>query len=148
MKVSLVYQFNIFQVNGWRESSACVSVLNTIEIQHLCVYCTCGAFYFIASSTTDNRPPRKLSADPNDWTIDDVVQYISEVDSSLATHSEAFRKHVSKSWKVSCLYSKWFTMGNVLIQLWWNLVWRLQMINDLKFFLPKNTSMFSGTIDH
>lgn len=46
-----------------------------------------------ASSTTDNRPPRKLSADPNDWTIDDVVQYISEVDSSLATHSEAFRKH-------------------------------------------------------
>lgn len=40
VKVSLVYQFNIFQVNGWRESSACVSVLNTIEIQHLCVYCT------------------------------------------------------------------------------------------------------------
>lgn len=64
----------------------------------LCIisYGKYGALYCIASSTTDSRPPRKLSADPNDWTIDDVVQYISEVDSSLATHSEAFKKHVSK----------------------------------------------------
>ncbi|XP_056016493.1 polycomb protein SCMH1-like isoform X2 [Ostrea edulis] len=47
-----------------------------------------------ASSTTDSRPPpRKLSSDPNDWTIDDVAQYISEVDSTLATHTEVFRKH-------------------------------------------------------
>ena len=49
----------------------------------------------VASSTTDTRPPRKLSTDPNDWTIDDVVQYISEVDSTLGTHADAFRKHVN-----------------------------------------------------
>lgn len=72
---------------------------SAIKMMHLlCIisYGKYGALYCIASSTTDSRPPRKLSADPNDWTIDDVVQYISEVDSSLATHSEAFRKHVSK----------------------------------------------------
>ena len=49
----------------------------------------------VASSTTDTRPPRKLSTDPNDWTIEDVVQYISEVDSTLGTHADAFRKHVN-----------------------------------------------------
>jgi hypothetical protein len=30
----------------------------------------------------------------NDWKIEDVIQYISTADSSLAVHADLFRRHV------------------------------------------------------
>lgn len=32
---------------------------------------------------------------PNEWSIEDVIQYISGTDSALAVHADLFRKHVS-----------------------------------------------------
>ena len=56
-------------------------------------------FYISASSTTsDTKPPtpHKLPSDPTDWTIDEVIQHITETDPALNTHVDLFRKHVSR----------------------------------------------------
>lgn len=37
-------------------------------------------------------PP--LRAQPGDWTIEEVIQFIESNDSSLAVHGDLFRKHV------------------------------------------------------
>lgn len=49
-----------------------------------------------ASSTTgDNHSLAPRSSDPTLWSIEEVVQHISETDAGLGTHMELFRKHVS-----------------------------------------------------
>ncbi|KAK6170694.1 hypothetical protein SNE40_019021 [Patella caerulea] len=45
-----------------------------------------------ASSTTGDTRSR-LPSDPGDWSIEDVIQHISETDPGLITHTELFRKH-------------------------------------------------------
>lgn len=51
--------------------------------------------------TTTLNPSPQLSAakmpdgPPNEWTIEEVIQYISGTDSALAVHADLFRKHVS-----------------------------------------------------
>ncbi|CAC5396827.1 SCMH1 [Mytilus coruscus] len=55
-----------------------------------------SAFEAEASSTTsDTKPtvPQKLPSDPTMWTIDEVIQHITETDPALNTHSDLFRKH-------------------------------------------------------
>ncbi|ESO87232.1 hypothetical protein LOTGIDRAFT_107440, partial [Lottia gigantea] len=46
-----------------------------------------------ASSTTNDNNKGRLSSDPEDWSIDDVVQFITETDPGLTVHTELFRKH-------------------------------------------------------
>ena len=58
-----------------------------------------------ATSTTTNiqemspkaipTSPRSLPIDPAEWSIDDVMQYLSSVDSALNVHAQLFHKHVS-----------------------------------------------------
>ncbi|KAL5009834.1 hypothetical protein ScPMuIL_012139 [Solemya velum] len=45
----------------------------------------------VASSTTDTRP-HKLPTDASEWTIDEVIQHISEADPALIPHTELFKK--------------------------------------------------------
>lgn len=56
-----------------------------------------------ATSTTTNiqemspkaipTSPRSLPIDPAEWSIDDVMQYLSSVDSALNVHAQLFHKH-------------------------------------------------------
>lgn len=39
--------------------------------------------------------PKPGGQDPNLWTVDDVMQYIRDIDPLLAPHADLFRKHVS-----------------------------------------------------
>jgi len=49
-----------------------------------------------ASSSAASSPgPLIPSGNINDWKIEDVIQYISTADSSLAVHADLFRRHVS-----------------------------------------------------
>lgn len=41
--------------------------------------------------------PKSGGQDPNLWTVDDVMQYIRDIDPLLAPHADLFRKHVSLS---------------------------------------------------
>lgn len=41
--------------------------------------------------------PKPGRQDPNLWTVDDVMQYIRDIDPLLAPHADLFRKHVSLS---------------------------------------------------
>ena len=54
-----------------------------------------SSFLPTASSTTELRPALKVSNDATDWTIEEVVRYITDCDPALASHTELFRKHVS-----------------------------------------------------
>lgn len=49
-----------------------------------------------ATSTTqlESPPARISSAEPGEWTIEDVVQYIANTDPALGQHADLFRKHV------------------------------------------------------
>lgn len=38
--------------------------------------------------------PRPSGQDPNLWTVDEVMQYIRDIDPVLAPHADLFRKHV------------------------------------------------------
>lgn len=38
-----------------------------------------------------NEPPKGA---PSDWTVDEVIQYISKMDSTLSVYADAFRTHV------------------------------------------------------
>lgn len=59
-----------------------------------------------ATSTTANvletspqlvpASPRSLPIDPAEWSIDDVMRYLSSVDSALNVHAQLFHKHVSQ----------------------------------------------------
>ncbi|XP_013401178.1 polycomb protein Scm isoform X2 [Lingula anatina] len=51
-----------------------------------------AAFEAEASSTTDPRSPHPNS-DPSDWSIEEVIRYITDSDSAMAQHTELFRKH-------------------------------------------------------
>lgn len=47
-----------------------------------------------SSTTSDPKPlPHKLPSDPTMWTVDEVVQHITETDPALNTHVDLFRKH-------------------------------------------------------
>lgn len=46
-----------------------------------------------ATSTTPSEAPPKTPADPSEWSIEDVIQYIAFVDPVLGTHADLFRKH-------------------------------------------------------
>lgn len=46
--------------------------------------------------------PTIPSGNINDWKIEDVIQYISTADSSLAVHADLFRRHVSEK-LIECL---------------------------------------------
>lgn len=47
------------------------------------------------SSSASSPGPTIPSGNINDWKIEDVIQYISTSDSSLAVHADLFRRHVS-----------------------------------------------------
>lgn len=47
------------------------------------------------SSSASSPSPLVPSGNINDWKIEDVIQYISTADSSLAVHADLFRRHVS-----------------------------------------------------
>ena len=46
------------------------------------------------------------SEDPSQWTVDEVIQYISASDSGLNIHGELFRKHVSQFQKILKLFCR------------------------------------------
>ena len=52
-----------------------------------------SAYEAEASSTTVDTKPHK-SNDPCEWSIEEVVQHICEMDPALAPHTELFRKQV------------------------------------------------------
>lgn len=47
------------------------------------------------SSSASSPGPTIPNGNINDWKIEDVIQYISTADSSLAVHADLFRRHVS-----------------------------------------------------
>ena len=47
-----------------------------------------------SSSNASSPAPSIPSGNINDWKIEDVIQYISTADSSLAVHADLFRRHV------------------------------------------------------
>lgn len=47
------------------------------------------------SSSASSPGPTIPSGNINDWKIEDVIQYISTADNSLAVHADLFRRHVS-----------------------------------------------------
>ncbi|CAH1799310.1 unnamed protein product [Owenia fusiformis] len=52
------------------------------------------AFTAEASSTTEPKHSNlSVQTDPSDWTIDDVIKHICDVDPALGNHTELFRKH-------------------------------------------------------
>lgn len=50
-----------------------------------------------ATSTTPAEIPPKIPPDPTDWTIENVISYISYSDPPLGIHGDLFRRHVSFS---------------------------------------------------
>jgi polycomb protein SCMH1 len=48
------------------------------------------------SNNASSPGPTIPSGNINDWKIEDVIQYISTADSSLAVHADLFRRHVSQ----------------------------------------------------
>lgn len=48
------------------------------------------------SSSASSPGPTIPNGNINDWKIEDVIQYISTADSSLAVHADLFRRHVNK----------------------------------------------------
>lgn len=44
------------------------------------------------SPTSQNTQQPKLP--PNEWNIEEVIQYIADTDPGLAIHADLFRKHV------------------------------------------------------
>lgn len=51
-----------------------------------------------ATSTTqaESSTNRTSSAEPAEWTIEDVIHYIGVTDPALGQHADLFRKHVSQ----------------------------------------------------
>lgn len=56
-----------------------------------------------SSSNTNNIPaclPNEMkttkSTSPNEWSVEDVIEFIAETDPALSIHAELFRKHVSR----------------------------------------------------
>ncbi|KAH6927720.1 hypothetical protein HPB50_007622 [Hyalomma asiaticum] len=47
----------------------------------------------MATSTPAAKPGPPPSSPPSEWSIEDVIRYISNLDAALATHSDLFRKH-------------------------------------------------------
>lgn len=49
-------------------------------------------------SSTDQRrsaPPQVPKGPANDWSIEEVIQFITATDPALAVHADLFREHVS-----------------------------------------------------
>lgn len=68
------------------------------------------------SSSASSPGPLIPSGHINDWKIEDVIQYISTADSSLAVHADLFRRHVRNKLRVfTCCESNFisiFLTGN------------------------------------
>ena len=73
------------------------------EKQHACItfYEENTLFSAAASSTTAvsttevKTEPKPSSNNPANWTIEEVIRYVSESDSALAAHTDLFRNQVS-----------------------------------------------------
>lgn len=50
--------------------------------------------FFISFSGSFRESPRPSGQDPNLWTVEEVMQYIRDIDPVLAPHADLFRKHV------------------------------------------------------
>lgn len=48
----------------------------------------------LVSPTSPNIAPKGA---PNEWTIEEVIQYITSTDPGLAVHADLFRTHVSNN---------------------------------------------------
>uniref|UniRef100_A0A1B6EGN3 SAM domain-containing protein n=1 Tax=Clastoptera arizonana TaxID=38151 RepID=A0A1B6EGN3_9HEMI len=46
-----------------------------------------------ATSTTPSEGPPKMSSDPSEWSIEDVIAHISFTDPLLSVHADLFRRH-------------------------------------------------------
>ena len=44
--------------------------------------------------STSSKIFKPLSADPEDWSVDDVMRYLISVDPDLSNQTEIFQKHV------------------------------------------------------
>lgn len=53
--------------------------------------------FAVTTSTSRANEPQPVSANPSDWSIDDVIRYMLGIDHNLGPHMEVFRKHVSPS---------------------------------------------------
>lgn len=51
--------------------------------------------------------PKPSGQDPNLWTVEEVMQYIRDIDPVLAPHADLFRKHVRIHWShlLQCMWS-------------------------------------------
>lgn len=56
------------------------------------------------SSSASSPGPTIPSGNINDWKIEDVIQYISTADSSLAVHADLFRRHVRNFIKFNLIH--------------------------------------------
>lgn len=45
-------------------------------------------------SFSDNSKAPPLTSDPAEWSVDDVMRYLTSVDSGLSVHAQLFQKHV------------------------------------------------------
>lgn len=59
--------------------------------------CCPGSERFLSSK---GESPRPSGQDPNLWTVEDVMQFIRDIDPQLGPHADLFRKHVSEKYRV------------------------------------------------
>jgi hypothetical protein len=59
---------------------------------------TAAADAMTPSSGQATPTTSKMADDSAQWSIEDVMRYVSETDSALGMHAELFRKHVSHFW--------------------------------------------------
>jgi len=60
-----------------------------------------GFVLLLSGSGSFRESPRPSGQDPNLWTVEEVMQYIRDIDPVLAPHADLFRKHV-------CFHSVWY----------------------------------------
>jgi hypothetical protein len=53
-----------------------------------------------------SRPTRQLPNEIIEWTVDDVIYYISSIDPTMNSHADLFKKHVSLHCTFFVLYLK------------------------------------------
>lgn len=58
----------------------------------ICLDCRPGSERFLNS----RESPRTSGQEPNLWTVENVMQFIRDIDPQLGPHADLFRKHVSE----------------------------------------------------
>lgn len=61
-----------------------------------------ASFTLTGASTSNHSRTKSPTGPPSEWSVEDVIRFISETDPALAIHAELFRKHVSKIKMILC----------------------------------------------